>query len=340
MVMWRRGFGSFDVSGVPAFVFDIDGVLVRGKNVLPQAKEVMRLLYGGNDKEMPLLPFCFMTNSVGITEKEKAEQLTNWLNVPIREEQVILSHTPMRTLVEKYKNDSVLVSGRHKVSAVAEHYGFKSIFTTQQLSHAFPSATPFSQKFSAHSLPQKYDGQKIGAILVMNDPEDWYLDFQIITDIIRGNGIPGKIDSLPHTVPVYFSNPDLVWANEFPVPRFGQGAFAKALNALYKELTGEQIRNQTYFGKPNPAPYALAQQILEQESQLIDVKSIGKIYALGDNPAADIRGANRAGNQWTSVLVHTGVFQAEHNNCQIDPAQLVAGDVFQAVKLILSKYGY
>lgn len=30
------------------------------------------------------------------------------------------------------------------------------------------------------------------------------------------------------------------------------------------------------------------------------------IYAVGDNPAADVRGANRAGHPWVSVLVQTG----------------------------------
>lgn len=30
------------------------------------------------------------------------------------------------------------------------------------------------------------------------------------------------------------------------------------------------------------------------------------IYAVGDNPAADVRGANQAGGPWVSVLVRTG----------------------------------
>lgn len=34
-------------------------------------------------------------------------------------------------------------------------------------------------------------------------------------------------------VPLYYSNPDIIYANEFPAPRFGQGCFAAALNAVY-----------------------------------------------------------------------------------------------------------
>ena len=35
-------------------------------------------------------------------------------------------------------------------------------------------------------------------------------------------------------VPVYFSNPDLLWKTQHPFPRFGQGAFRIALEAVYK----------------------------------------------------------------------------------------------------------
>ena len=38
-------------------------------------------------------------------------------------------------------------------------------------------------------------------------------------------------DDTPH-VPVYFSNPDMVYANDFPTPRLGQGAFAAAVQAV------------------------------------------------------------------------------------------------------------
>ena len=41
-----------------------------------------------------------------------------------------------------------------------------------------------------------------------------------------------------HPVPLYYSNPDIVYANEFPSPRFGQGCFAAALNAVYAAVRG------------------------------------------------------------------------------------------------------
>ena len=44
---------------------------------------------------------------------------------------------------------------------------------------------------------------------------------------------------------------------------------------------------------------------------------------VGDNPAADVRGANRAGPPWVSVLVRTGVFNGPPgSNSEEDPAQV------------------
>ena len=37
--------------------------------------------------------------------------------------------------------------------------------------------------------------------------------------------------------PLYFSNPDVIYANEFPAPRFGQGCFAAALGAVYTAVS-------------------------------------------------------------------------------------------------------
>jgi hypothetical protein len=57
------------------------------------------------------------------------------------------------------------------------------------------------------------------------------------------------------------------------------------------------------------------------------------IYAVGDNPAADVRGANTAGTPWVSVLVRTGVWQGRGaKNSDTDPAHVVVHDVLGAVQ--------
>lgn len=66
----------------------------------------------------------------------------------------------------------------------------------------------------------------------MHDPLDWGLGTQIAIDLLTS--VDGRIThpiKISNTagdhdhIPIYFSNPDMIWGNEFPRPRFGQGAF-------------------------------------------------------------------------------------------------------------------
>ena len=67
---------------------------------------------------------------------------------------------------------------------------------------------------------------------------------------------------------------------------------------------------------------------------------VHRIYAVGDNPASDIAGANAYGDPFVSVLVHTGMFQpskAASDNDKRHPAAIVAADVEQAVEEIMRR---
>lgn len=61
-----------------------------------------------------------------------------------------------------------------------------------------------------------------------------------------------------------------------------------------------------------------------------------RVYAIGDNPASDIAGANAAGAHWTSVLVRTGMFTGAGNDA-VHPARIVADDIGGAVDAILAR---
>lgn len=89
----------------PGIVFDIDGVLVKGKKVLPETLKTLKLLHTLH------IPYMFLTNGGGKTEKKKAQELSQRFQVPIREEQVVLGHSPMRMVPDEIKDKIVLVIG-------------------------------------------------------------------------------------------------------------------------------------------------------------------------------------------------------------------------------------
>ena len=343
--------------GPIGFVFDIDGVLVRGGNVLPQAIRALREIYDA-DGQTPRVPIAFLTNGGGMTEAMKANELSDSLGVQVLPKQVVLSHTPFQQAASQLADQPVLVVGRGDVVNVARTYGLRKIVSTVQLARAFPTAVPFwphrqqwmSPSSKLYSPKPRYgtESKPIRAVVVFSDPEDWYLDLQLICDVLVGRGVIGRgsaeaCENDP-LVQVYFSNPDLLWANEFPLPRFGQGAFAACLETLYSKLAGgDSLPHKTVYGKPNPAPYNLIEGVLVEQAQalglldghadLIDDKAqFSAIYAIGDNSAADVRGANARGSPWVSILVRTGVFQSSERNCPVDPADIVVDDVAAAIK--------
>lgn len=69
-----------------------------------------------------------------------------------------------------------------------------------------------------------------------------------------------------------------------------------------------------------------------------EVTEMDRVYAIGDNPTSDVRGANNAGGHFRSILVRTGCFQGGEND-PIDPAWRVCDNVLEAVRLILAEEG-
>jgi HAD superfamily hydrolase (TIGR01456 family) len=118
-------------------LFDIDGVLLKGKVVLPQAVKSLHRLHQHK------VPFAFLTNGGGVTEQSKAEELSSKFRLPISPSQVILSHTPMTSLVSKYGDKPVLVLGKSSCKEVALEYGLKKPILAEEVLAWNPSIWPF-----------------------------------------------------------------------------------------------------------------------------------------------------------------------------------------------------
>ena len=177
-------------------------------------------------------------------------------------------------------------------------------------------------------------GPKVDAIFVFNDPRDWGLDMQIIVDVLLSSqGVIGTKSSkndrgdLPNRgyqqdgqPPLYFSNPDLVWASAYHLPRLGQGGFREALEGVWAAISGGPSKGvelkKTVIGKPSHVTYEYAErQLLRNRSKFFGDREdcpLKKVYMVGDNPESDIRGANNYrscyGSHWHSILVRTGVY--------------------------------
>ncbi|OCB86802.1 HAD hydrolase [Sanghuangporus baumii] len=330
------------------FAFDIDGVLIRGQHVLPQAKRALKFLDGGNELGIKI-PYILITNGGGTSETIRCQRLSNLLGVEnkISTNQYMQAHTIYKTVAHEYADKPVLVLGGRPgaIPRVAEEYDTVLLLVVrtdmQQSRPGFDPTTRFA------------------AIFVFHDPRNWAFDAQISLDIVCNHGyvLPASMRPTteawsmqpeePSSVKLYFCNPDLLWGSDYPTPRIGQGAFRVAFQSVYQSLMGKTYPYVQY-GKPTKATYAFAEQLLRKRLQeVLQEGSSGKkgdvdgemdhtpnVYMVGDNPESDIAGANAKG--WQSVLVKTGVYDPARGPPAHQPTH-IADDVEQAVRWAINR---
>lgn len=249
----------------------------------------------------------------------------------------------MRDLNALYKDRPVLICGKGDLLQIAKHYGFRKPVTTQQLFNAMPTAVPFtttppltvtSTLCPVRDLQYGTITEPFASVMVFTDPLDWSMDIQLMTDVVCSHGVPGRrtLHKGDWPVRVYVGSGDLLWANEFPVPRYGLGAFTLAFHSLFKAYTGTAPKI-TYFGKPTVSPFKLTERLLEEQVRGLGGGRLDRIFMVGDNPAADVRGARNCGKPWVPVLVETGVYHHSQNegNEKQDLAEGIYPDVFEFV---------
>jgi len=301
-----------------AFAFDIDGVLIRGGKVIPEALEAMKMLNGDNQYGIKI-PYIFVTNGGGKTEAERCLQLSNQLQIEVSPGQFICGHTPMREMAEKYNTVLVVGGEGEKCRHVAEGYGFKDVVTPGDIIKDNADTTPFRKltpEEYKNSRARNFGEVEIDAIFVFADSRDWASDQQIILDLLMSkNGRLGtRSETFEDGPPVFFSHNDVVWSASHDLTRIGMGALRVSLEAKFKAVTGKELQT-TAFGKPQIGTFQFATRLLQQwrkDTHGIDFPP-DTVYFVGDTPESDIRGTNEydqhAENNWYSILVRTGVFQ-------------------------------
>uniref|UniRef100_A0A3P8WYY5 Haloacid dehalogenase like hydrolase domain containing 5 n=1 Tax=Cynoglossus semilaevis TaxID=244447 RepID=A0A3P8WYY5_CYNSE len=191
------------------FLFDVDGVLLRGGSVIPAAQRALRKLLDRNDRF--LFPVVFVTNAGSCQRHHKAQQLSHLFNVQITTEQVLLSHSPLQ-LLKTFHDKCVLLSGQGPVMEIANTLGFQKVVSMEQLAEHHPLLDMVD-----HNRRPKLPVM----IILFGEPIRWETNLQLLMDVLLTNGSPGhKYDTeLSTQLPVLACNTDLMWMAEAPSPR-------------------------------------------------------------------------------------------------------------------------
>ncbi|KAK2718176.1 haloacid dehalogenase-like hydrolase domain-containing 5 isoform X2 [Artemia franciscana] len=274
-------------------LFDIDGVIVRGRQVLPTAIEAFRNLVDKTGKFK--VPTVFVTNAGNNLRSQKAKQLSEWLNIKITEDQVVMGHSPLR-MFSQYHNHHVLVCGQGPILDIAENLGFTKVSTIDSIRTAFPSldAVDCQRRASLTNLSWDSSFPPIEGVVLFGEPVAWESHLQLILDILLSHGRlsdPVKEIPYPH-LPILACNMDLLWMAEAWLPRFGHGAFLLCLEELYKKTTGRELVYTALIGKPSEITYYHAETTVQRYAASMGISNLKRIYMVGDNANTDIFGAN------------------------------------------------
>jgi HAD superfamily hydrolase (TIGR01456 family) len=318
-----------DVADDFAFAFDIDGVLVRGGDAIPEAVEAMKVLNGENEYGLRI-PYIFLTNGGGKFETERCRDLSKQLEIDVSPGQFICGHTPMRELSDKYRGTVLVVGGEgEKCRQVAESYGFRDVITPGDIIKANSATAPFRKLSDTDKdacrdlLNEGYDSLKdvvVDAVFVFADSRDWASDLQIIMDVAMSEGgrLETRSENFDQGPPIYFSHNDVVWSAAHEHVRLGMGALRRIVEVVFEQCTGGKQLATHAFGKPQVGTFEFATRLLQQwrsaQHGLTDANPPATVYFVGDTPESDIRGTNAMDaktpdTNWYSILVKTGVYQ-------------------------------
>ncbi|XP_063267952.1 haloacid dehalogenase-like hydrolase domain-containing 5 isoform X2 [Prinia subflava] len=289
----RSGHSALSVLPSFGFLFDIDGVLVRGRTPIPAARTAFQKLV--NPQGQFLVPVVFVTNAGNCLRQDKAEQLSHLLGVPISQDQVMMSHSPLR-MFKRYHEKCVLVSGQGPLLDIAQDLGFCQPITIDTLREKRPLLDAVDHDRRPKVLsPSAVELPKIEAVVLFGEPVRWETSLQLIIDVLLTRGYPGnpyEQESYPH-IPVLACNMDLMWVAEAQSPRFGHGTFMVCLENIYKKITGKELKYEALMGKPSRLTYQYAEHLIRAQAlQRSWEQPIHTLYAVGDNLMTDVYGAN------------------------------------------------
>jgi len=315
---------SRSLKTLPGIIFDIDGVLMRGGTLIPTAKSAFNNSYK--------IPIQFVTNSGGL-RKHKAKFLKKHLGIPVTEDDIILSHTPLRGQTQLH-DKFTLVFGQPPITEVAEDLGFRKTLNFLDLRDSSPYfdmvciANRLSTEERVRMLKNRVEIPKIEQILLTGEPWPWDTSLQLLLDCLISDGDfwqqktqrdyedTGILGSKENHLPIIAANADLLWEAEAPGGRMGHGMFLNILESAYRKFTGKEVSYTILSGKPSQITYEYAEKILVEKAIQQFGAQLGDVYCIGDNIMSDIYGANKynkhnAKREFKSMLVETGVYHPQ-----------------------------
>jgi HAD superfamily hydrolase (TIGR01456 family) len=297
-------------------VIDVDGVLIHGVAPIAGARECLERIGALG------LPHVFVTNGGGVPRQEKARSLAKILGVEAETiaQRLVSAHDPIGGMLEQQglRDKRVLVLSKSEAYSrgVAAEWGLTDAVVLEDYLAGSPWLFPLLDDGRAIVK----DPKRVSAICVVATPAEWGQSLQLCCDLLLNGGLLYPDDDHMPPPALFVSNPDFDYRARAPLVRMTTGAWLHALSGLMQHYGAEA--KYVLAGKPHAPIYELAKKTLGAPCE--------RVYCIGDNPEADMRGA--IDNGFVGVLVLTGVAARDDPR---HPAHIVASDVTEALEAIL-----
>uniref|UniRef100_A0A8H7TSH0 Uncharacterized protein n=1 Tax=Bionectria ochroleuca TaxID=29856 RepID=A0A8H7TSH0_BIOOC len=369
-----------------AFLFGASGVLFNGITRIDGSLSALRAVKSHNVRYMCLADPGGMATEAE-TEHQFKERIRANKDDRLFQGNIIHPQTPLRLLPDEVKqNQVVYIAGRkpNKARNVAQSYGFKKIVTGADLLdknlELFPfdplkvtgkkgrtktKALPDGTSTFKPSTKSKKQGPnllrnlKIDHIFIWNEPRDWFLEIQLILDmLISQQGYIGTVSTkngdtaLPNNGWLQDGQPK-IWANvedfefetaSYHLHRLGTGAFLEALKSVWRAKTGCEDLEYEHVGKLSGMTLEYAHdQILRAYARwmtekglapVVEKSEVRRVYVISDNPGKDLEAVlafkPEGGAEYIPILVRSGAWTGTTKELERKPAAVV-DDALDAV---------
>jgi HAD superfamily hydrolase (TIGR01450 family) len=176
--------------------------------------------------------------------------------------------------------------------------GFNRFCTLEEVSEAYPLLDIVDHDNRKKIATQGYhekDFARIEAIVLLGEPKRWESALQLLVDLLKTDGKPNKAPAaIPDKhLPVIACNTDLQFMDRACMPRYGHGAFLVCLEALYKKVTGRELKYTALVGKPSEITFRYAEHCLSNQAKQLGVtEPLQRMYLIGDTLEVDVVGTN------------------------------------------------
>ena len=134
--------------------------------------------------------------------------------------------------------------------------------------------------FQVHGMMDK-ELSDVEAIVILEEPDIWAPNLQLIIDLLLTNGRPGQTDGpllTDYQLPVLACIKD---NNLTEDPKRTEDSFLDCLENIYEDMTGQELHFAYLNGRNSELTYRYAEHVITEQAKKLDIEvPIVKLYII------------------------------------------------------------